>query len=321
MSMIRFKKYLMESKKMSPLSPAEFMKYEWRIDVFLKKYKNEEPFSMKDGKTLSFHYDPSVAEIMQKKSQTEMRKVLLLGKDGKQYKLSALGKDKDFGGKGAGFSTRDEDRELKSLNDQLDAIRSKDKTGVVKIKVGKETYEVAAAVSTPGTPKSDFHLVNANGESVVWISHKKGRTAKDISQWGGVSRRAEPDIFNHPETQKFAKDVTAKYPNGLPRAMTISRKIKSNKLKSMAMYGNQFGRPLGIQNVSILIQGSVNLKKRGGVYVFDSNNIHLNGESVDRTEFEPVFMAIYKGDRNDLGLKGTRVVISAVGGRKVKEEI
>lgn len=319
--MIRFKNYLLESKKMQPLSPAEFMKYEWRIDVFLDKYKNGKSFSMKDGSTLAFEYDASIAKIMQKRSQAAMRDVLLLGKDGKQYRLSALGKDKDFGGKGAGFSTRDEDRELNSLNSQLDAIRSKDKTGVVKIKVGKKTYEVAAAVSTPGTPKSDFHLVDANGNQVAWISHKKGRTAKDISQWGGVSKRAEPDIFKHPETQKFAQDVTAKYPDGLPRAMTISRKIKDKKLKSMAMYGNQYGRPLGIQNVSILIQGPVNLKKRGGVYVFDSNHIHLNGESVDRTEFEPVFMAIYKGDRNDLGLKGTRVVISAVGGRKVKEEI
>lgn len=306
---------------MTPLSPAEFMKYEWRIDVFLDKYKNEKPFSMKDGKQLAFHYDPSIAKIMQKRSQAAMRDVLLLGKDGKQYRLSALGKDKDFGGKGSGFSTRDEDRELKSLNDQLDAIRSQIKTGVVKIKIGTKTYEAAAAVSTPGTPKSDFHLVDANGKEVVWISHKKGRSSKDISQWGGVSKRAEPDIYSHPETQKFANDVTERYPQGLPRAMTISRKIKDSKLKMMSMYGNQYGKALGRQNVSILIQGPVRLKKSGSVYVFDSNHIHINGESVDRTEFEPVFMAIYKGDRSDLGLKGTRVVISAQGGRKVKEEI
>jgi hypothetical protein len=34
-------------------------------------------------------------------------------------------------------------------------------------------------------------------------------------------------------------------------------------------------------------------------------------------DYEPVFMAIYKGDRSDFGIKGTRVVIAPVGSRKV----
>lgn len=315
-----FKSFLKEST-FTKMTPAEFMKYDWRIDVFIDKYKKEKPFTLVNGSKISFTYDTDIEKIMKKRSQAQMRNVILLGKDGKEYRLSALGKDRDFGGKGAGFGTRDEDRELKSLNDQLDDIRSKDKTGTVKIKIGNNTYDVASAVSTPGTPKSDFHLVDSKGNEVVWISHKKGRTAKDINQWGGVSKRSEPLIFNHPETQKFARDVTSMYGEGLPRATSISRKIKDKKLKMMSMYGNQYGKPLGRQNVTLLIQGPVKLRKRSGAYVFDSNHIHLNGESVDRTEFEPVFMAIYKGDRNDLGLKGTRVVISAKGGRKVKKEI
>ena len=31
---------------------------------------------------------------------------------------------------------------------------------------------------------------------------------------------------------------------------------------------------------------------------------------------ESVLMAIYKGDRSDAGVKGTRIVISPIGGRK-----
>jgi hypothetical protein len=46
-----------------------------------------------------------------------------------------------------------------------------------------------------------------------------------------------------------------------------------------------------------------------------ANHVHLNGESVDAGGFEPVLMAIYKGDRSDAGVRGTRIVISPIGGR------
>ena len=61
------------------------------------------------------------------------------------------------------------------------------------------------------------------------------------------------------------------------------------------------------------------LNKIGSNYQLSSNHVHYNGDSVDGQGYDPVLMAIYKGDRSDAGVKGTRIVISPVGGRKGKE--
>lgn len=316
--MQRFRNFMAESY--SKMSPAEFMKYDWRIDVFLDKFKNKKVFHLANGKEIVFEYDSRVEKIMKSRDQAAMRNVVLLGSDGNEYKLSSLGKDKDFGGKGSGFGTRDEDMELTRLNDQLDDIKSKINKGIVPVKVGNTVYEVAAAVTTPGTPKSDFHLVDYKGHEIVWISHKKGRTPKDFQQWGGISRRGEPKIHNHPEVQAFINDLKAKYPDGLPRATSFYRKIKDSKLKNLSVYGNEYGGALGRQNVSVLLQGNVKLAKSGRNYVFRSNQVHYNGDIIDGG-FEPVLAAIYKGDRSDAGVKGTRIVIMAKEGRNFKGEI
>lgn len=302
------------------MSPAEFMKYDWRIEVFLRKYKAEEAFTLATGGSVTFHYDPSMAKIMDARNQQTMKDVRLLGKNGKEYKLSDLGKDRDFGGKGAGAGTAVEDMELRSLQTQLDDIRTSTAQGVIPIKVGNKVFMIAGAETTPGTPKSDFHLVDADGKEVVWISHKKGRSAKDFQQWGGISQRSEPMIFNHPEVQKFVNDLKKKYPQGLPNATSLYRKIHDDKLKNLSIYGNAYGGPLGRQNVSILLQGPVKVVKNGKNYELSSNHVHLNGDHITG-DFEPVLAAIYKGDRSDAGVKGTRIVIMPVGGRKMTGSI
>ena len=309
---------------MASLSPKELLKYDWRVEVFLRKYKSkdkkERTFDLVNNKKVSFIYDADVAKVVSRKNQVQLRTIRLLGEDGNEYKLSDLEKSAEFGGKGAGSGTLKEDIELQSLIKQLNDIRKKQKTGTVPIKVGGKTFNVADAITTPGTPKSDFHLVDDNGKEVVWISHKDGRTAKDFQQWGGISKRSEPTIFSHPETQSFIDDLKKTYPDGLPRRTTLYRKIKDDKLKNFSVYGNQYGNDEGRQNVSILIQGPVKLQKSGNVYKFVSNHVHYNGEKMTG-DFEPVLTAIYKGDRSDAGVKGTRIVIMPIAGRKMTGEI
>jgi alanine-alpha-ketoisovalerate/valine-pyruvate aminotransferase len=179
-------------------------------------------------------------------------------------------------------------------------------------------YDVFDVVSTPGTPKSDFHLIDIDGKEIAWISHKDGRTAKDFQQWGGISQSKEPIIYSNEEVQAFIKDLKSNYPDGLPPATTLYRKIKNNKLKMLSVYGNNFGSALGQQNVTILLQGDIKLVKRNFSYELSSNNVHFNGDSIIG-DFEPVLMAIHKGDRSDAGVKKTRIVISPIGGRKGKE--
>jgi hypothetical protein len=302
---------------MANLAGKEIYKYAFRVEVFLKKYTSHDPFTLVNGKKVTFVVNNNVVNALKNSQPTT--KLELLDTKGDVYKFKDLQKTDEFGGKGAGGSTIKEDRELASLRKQIADIKVKEASSTVSIKVGRTIYEVEDAESTPGSPKSDFHLLDKNGKECVWISHKDGKGPRDFQQWGGISNRKEPKVFNHPETQQFIEDLKKIYPDGLPRATSLHRKIKDNKLKMIAVYGNEYGRAMSRQNTSILIQGPVELVKKSNYYVFKSNHIHYNGDSVDADGFEPVFMAIYKGDRSDAGVKGTRIVIMPIQGRKSKE--
>ena len=301
---------------MANLSATELLKYDWRVEVFLKKYKDSDLFETTTEK-VKLVYDDDNAEILKKRVKQELSKLIFRDAKNKEYKLTSFVKTKEFGGKGAGSGVRIENIELKSLIKQIDEIKKKTAKADVPFRVGRKTYNVFTAVSTPGTPKSDLHLIDQNNRELVWISHKDGSRPTDIQQWGGMTERAEPKIFAQTETQNFIKDVRSKFGIIMPRATTVARKISSSLLKNMSVYGNQFGQALGRQNVSILLQGPIKVKKVGNFYELDANNVHLNGDEITGG-FEPVFMAMYKGDRSNFGIRGARFVIQSLESRKVK---
>lgn len=305
---------------MANLSASELMKpgKEYCSGVIIRKMTNGEPFELSNNNKVKFILNKKIIAILSKdtKSSAELNNIRFLGDNGEEYKLSDIKKNADFGGKDARSTVAKEDAALESLNNQLNEAKNTLKSAIVPIVIKNKTYQVASAESTPGTPKSDFHLLDINGHEIVWISHKDGRGPKDFQQWGGVSERSEPTIFKHPETQKFINDLKKKYPNGLPPATTLFRTIKDPKLKMLSVYGNAYGSSMNRQNVTILLQGPISLIKIGSKYKLDANHVHFNGESVDDGGFDPVLMAIYKGDRSDAGVKGTRIVISPIGGRK-----
>lgn len=308
---------------MANLSASELTKpgREYRAGIIVKKLKNKEPFELSTGQKVVFVVNKNIISILSKEplSSVGLNTIRFLSEDGDEYKLSDLKKNAEFGGKGERSTVAKEDAALNSLNEQITQIKNTIKSPYVPIKVKNKIYEIDYAESTPGTPKSDFHLVDMEGKEVVWISHKDGRTAKDFQQWGGISQRSEPTVFSHPETQKFINDLKKQYKDGLPPATTLYRKIKDKKLKMLSVYGNEYGGNTSRQNVSVLLQGPIKLVKSGNAYTFESNHVHYNGDSVDGDGFDPVLMAIYKGDRSDAGVKGTRIVISPVGGRKGTE--
>lgn len=303
---------------MASLGGNEIYKYAFRVEVFLKKLEEKSKFKIVNQGEVVLVPQKSLIKHLKEKSPT--RNLQLIDINGNEYKFSQLEKTKEFGGKGAGSGTLKEDAELTSLKEQLEKAKKIEKNHFINLKVKNKIHHVSFADTTPGTPKSDFHLLDKDGNEVVWISHKDGSTAKDFQQWGGISQRSEPTVFRHNEVQNFIKDLKTDYPNGLPRATTLYRHINDRTLKMIAVYGNQFPtRREGRQNCSILLQGPVRLNKIGSNYQLSSNHVHYNGDSVDGQGYDPVLMAIYKGDRSDAGVKGTRIVISPVGGRKGKE--
>jgi hypothetical protein len=269
--------------------------------VFTPKKKDDKEFK-------------NAIEFLRKKATSNQKIFISDGKN--EQSLSSLVKNHEFGGKGAGGSLQAEDFAIKQTKEAIENAIKENK-GPISVKCGNKIYEnIVGVEKTNGTPKSDFHLIDSSGKAVIWISHKDGSRAKDFQQWGGISERKEPKIFRHKETQKFIEDLKRVYPDGLPPATTLYRHIKDNSLKMLSVYGNEYGSKLGEQNVSILLQGPVGLKSSGKNYLLTSNHVHYNGDSVDGDGYDPVLMAIYKGDRSDAGVKGTRIVISPVGGRK-----
>lgn len=301
------------------LERKDLMKSGPRLAAFIKKYAAGDAF------VLAGQSEPSVRLKKDQDVLDSLKNGIIPDtfetEDGKTVRLTGLEKTGEFGGKGAGFSTRDEDSALADLNKQLTAMKGDNQS--VSLQIGDKTVDVAGFVSTPGTPKSDFHAVDADGNEVAWLSHKKGSKAKDFGQWGGMSDREMKVVYaSMPEAKdeilKFAKDVIDKYPDGaIPRATTLARKITNGKLRGISIYGNGFGGERGQQNVDLVLQGDPIFQ---GNKLVATGSAHSNGERL-QGEFEPVLMAMYKGDRDNFGVKGARFSIYPAGGRKISEWI
>lgn len=317
---------------MANLSLPEIRKRAGRIETLLNKLAKQTPFETSKGpytasmlvqyrnKQVHRIYHPAdprdFADAVKALDTVNDTYMIASADDAGGMPLTQLVKSAEFGGKGAGGGLLAESRAISQMQEAIENAIKENK-GPISIKVkGATIPNIVDVVKTDGTPKSDFHLVDTSGNAVIWISHKDGRGPKDFQQWGGISQRSEPKIFAHKETQQFIADLKARWPDGLPRATTVYRTIKDKQLKMWSVYGNQYGSKQGEQNVSVLLQGPPGLERQGQVYVFTANHVHFNGDSVDDGGFEPVLMAIYKGDRSDAGVKGTRIVISPIMGRK-----
>lgn len=302
----------MQEVEEATLSPAQLNKRN-NLDVFIQKLANKEPF-VGTGQTepnIVLEPDPEALEQLRQGKIPAVFK----GVDGQQYRLSQLEKTAEFGGKGTGFGTRIEDAELASLQAQLADLKGDNPE--ITIRVGDRDVSVADVVTTPGTPKSDFHFVNAQGDSVAWVSHKDGSQPTHFGQWGGMSDREMLPVYNaNPEIKqevaKFIQDVKAQVGGDvMPPATTIARRA-SDKFQLISVYGNGYGGNRGPQNVDVVLQGPVTISNEQLV----APNMHSNGEPV-KGAFEPAMMAMYKGDRSNFGIKGSRFSMYPISGRKV----
>ena len=317
--MLSFKRFITEQENTvvwSDLKHVDLTKRNGeRLQRFLQMVKDQAEFFTKKGviKINKNEYERLSVEMPSKGYSTTIK----AGSFNLQYPADFY-KTPEFGGKGKGAGTAKEDYELNSLRKQIAAEKIRTGQQELDIKVDRTIYKVADAESTPGTPKSDFHLIDATGKEVVWISHKVGSKPSDVQQWGGISDRKEPWIFSRPDTQKFIKDLKVDWPDGLPPAHSFYRKIAEAEIKFKSVYGQNYGKKYGPQNVTLLLQGPVKLVKALKHYTLGANHVHLNGESFDNTPYEAVFAAIHKPDRSDAGVKGTRIVIMSITGRKFK---
>ena len=212
---------------------------------------------------------------------------------------------------------------MNMLNDAImGAVAANSGKGITIIMNKKDINNVIGVEKTNGTPKSDFHLINTSKQAVAWISHKKGKTFKDFQQWGGVTNKA---FENNAVIQAFALGCKSRcVDNKMPNATTFWAKIPDTtdgiKLKKMTIYG--INAPTGIYGVeccNVLVQGNPALKQIGKKYeIISDGPIHYFPE-LPHGGYDPVITLIYKGDRDQFGLKGARAGFWPAGGRNYKK--
>ena len=312
---------------MATLSLAELRKRN-NFTIFRDRIKTNGKFTISEGNgqkiqiTQKFAYQFNTLQDLEKFRDNRGTILLPTGVSGSgSVRLSQLYKDSAFVTRTQNTNAK-EDIQIKSVRDQLEKIKEKIGSDFIKLKVGNNTYQVTEVESTPGTPKSDMNFIGRNGVRLGFCSLKSGVTAASIQQWGGTSVSREPTIAADPEVQAFVKIAKEMFPTEIPQGTTIARKISNQKLRMQAIYGSSYGGSFGINNVDVVLQGTVRINSISPTEykITGSAMTHNNGSTLP-SEYEPVLMAIYKGERNNYGIKNARLVISAIGGRTNKHMV
>lgn len=215
------------------------------------------------------------------------------------------------------------DVEIKAINDLHAAVTVAmvEAGGPISIKLGGKTISgVMGVLKTPGTPKSDFFLHDINKKPLIHISHKKGSRPNDFQQWGGIT---EMDIINHKEVKEFITSAKELYGDRIPNQESVYKIITDKDLARMSVYGVGYNRGIVNPNrVDVLIQGDPGLHRiRDGVYELTATgHIHYLAD-IPGGGFTPVLACVYKGDRDQFGIRGARFSIYSKDGRKFKRQI
>ena len=312
---------------MAALSPNELSKRN-NFTLFVNRIKTNGYFTLNEGYgkrvqiTQKFAYQLKSLQDLEKFKDSRGSVILPTGSTGSSsIRLSQLFKDDAFKTR-TGNPNAKEIIQIKSVREQLEKIKENIGSDFIKLKVGNNTYEVTDVESTPGTPKSDMNFIGRNGVRLGFCSLKDGATAGAIQQWGGASVSREPLIAAHPEVVAFVKTAKEMFPKEIPQGTTVAREISDQKLRMQGIYGSGYGGSLGVNNVDVLLQGTVKINSINFTEykITGSAMTHSNG-SILPPEYQPVLMAIYKGDRSDYGIKNARINLYSKSGRTKRQMI
>lgn len=204
---------------------------------------------------------------------------------------------------------------LNELSNRIQVAKMQMSCTYITVHTTHGSIDISDVAKVPGVPKADFVLLYPNNQPSFFISHKAGKDTNDFQQFGGVSKFSNNQIVIN-----FKNAVTNEYPNGIEVKRTVGALLKTElddhrDLAQRAMYGYDFGGPYGKNNVHEIHQGDIILVQNNYGYNLVSNHIFTNGTIPDIINL--MIYARFASDRNDLGLKNTRILIGPSNGRKV----
>ena len=294
---------------------------EYRAEVIADKIAKGELFTMTGdvARELAFT-DPKYTQLFKDQDLEGIRReggvrvnqfAFFKDETGKTYGLQDLLKTPELGGKGKGSGTAVEDAALSSFSKAVQQA-VEESGGLITVVVGNTQYRNIAGVKTqPGFPKSDFNFINASGVPVVFISHKKaakkGAGPGDFIRWGGFT-----EFKDYPDVQQFITKLKSFLEkNGLdrmPNATNFIKEIQDDELAKKLVYGPDYGKDFGVNNVQIAIQGEVMLKKlKDGIYSLVGQHQYLNGENPEGY-YRPILVGKYRSDRAMFGIPSLEAI-------------
>ena len=296
----------------------------FRFQILADKIKNGSAFELVGGESTPLQFiNPDHADIFASGDSTEIKKLAPTNSNlfkffkddaGKEYSIKDLQKNQEFGGRGKGSGTIVEDYNLKLLKDQIDKLKEENGGKPINVIVGGKTYsDIVNAESQFGTPKSDFNLIDSKENPVVFISHKKaggkGASANDFIRWSGYTMYKD-----HPEVKAFnealAKWVDKNNPGeGLPNKSRFISRIEDKELIQKLIYGPKFGEGFSKDNVSIILQGKIDLNPKGNnTYELTSQHDEIP-PSIPEGEYYPYLTSAYRADREMFGIKNNEAIV------------
>lgn len=203
----------------------------------------------------------------------------------------------------------------KALEDASDGnpegmtLKIKSKSGFFKI---ENAVGVVAVVGKE--PKTDYVVVSKMGNKLhpsFFISYKMGTDATAFQNYSGLSEKTSPYIWNHKETERFFRDLQVLSKKSGEKEKNYKEEINDATIMKHSLYGMNFGKEFGLDNVNIIAQGQLKISSTGEL-TYD--HIMPNGYiPPKRSPYHPVFGArrTVRNSRTPFGtvVKGYRVGI------------
>ena len=204
---------------------------------------------------------------------------------------------------------------ISEFNKELEnASKSANSANGINLKIGTFTVKNAVGVMAivGKEPKADYVVVSKDRNRLYpsfYISYKLGTSAKDFQNYSGISEKTSLLIWKHPETKKFFNKLQALYEENAQEE--VKQEISDSEIIFHAIYGQDYGKKYGIDNVNILAQGKVRISKSG---VVSYDHIIENGTLPGKTDpYHPVFGARTATGRGAKTPYGTTIVGFRIG--------
>lgn len=281
-----------------------------RFDIFLDKIKNKKEFLTTKGDVIIKGPPLDREEFAKDRFTREFDT-----NRGKVFYPGDFYKTPEFGGKGKDSQVAAENKALNFFRKELDKAMSENEGGAVELIIGGRVVRCTGIDQPKGTPKADFYIIDDMGDQVAWISHKAGSKSSDFQQYGGLTDKGTGGVFQrNKQVLAFVEKIKELYPEGMKSGNSVFRKIKMNgdgkDIALRSIYGIDYGKARGLNNIDEFHQGDMKLKKKGKYYMIKSAHSAENG-FIPKDDYRCILYARYTQNMHHFGIRDCRTGIFA----------